>query len=509
MPLNPAIPGLSQAAGPYGALPGLNPPSIGGLGGAVGQQNIIRTLFDYNPFSVLRDVYERHVNVSDFRLLLGAMGMKRGVDAPTTGHYEKDWDRGTIKIGAITTASGGAGTNVVLTLDATSMFNANAAVGGAARQSSEVKVGDHLLSPTGKIARVISKNEALTPHTITIRPLKAAVDLVGAFIATGDYAIVGNSWAEGTGLPLGSMTRVTKYTNSFQIIKQGGAGTGSEASNRLFVSFTQSGDDVIAEMNQRSWRLYESDFSNVLLLGQTIDNITDVANLSGIDVPVLGTEGLIPWVTDNGHTHIINTAAYTLTDFDNIGRALWSERAGVSQMMTLDGYDIFTLTENLLLSESGTDLTQFVMQNMASKFQDVGENDLQPFLSSDFGLYVGFKAVKKGGITYMFKQLQEFSDAKGLGGPTYKFMYTRIALPIGDVRDAKTGASGFSWGYEYKQKGSYSREVQYDDFGGLGTRGVMGNSNIVHQFDHIQWGILSEVAGHFACPNKVVMQVSS
>lgn len=508
MPLNPAIPGVTSGAAPFNALPGLSPASIGTVGGGVGQQNIIRTLFDYNPFSILRDIHERHLRVSDFRLLLSAMGQKRGVDAPTTGHYEHDWDRGLIRIGAVTTASTGAGTNLVLTLDATSMFNANAAIGGAARQSSEIKVRDILLSPTGKMGQVIAKNEALTPHTITVRPLKAAVDLDGAFVATGNYAIVGNAWAEGTGLPLGSVPRIVKYTNSFQIVKQASGITGSEASNRLFVRFdaTPEGDGIFAAMNTLMWANYESDFSHTLLLGQTIDNITDVAQLSGTDVPVLGTEGLIPWVTDNGHTHTYNPAAYTLANFDALARTLWHERSGSMLAMTLDGYDVFTLTENLLLGESTEGVAQFITKQMMSKFEGLSSDDIQPFDNSDFGFYVGFKALRKGGMTYMFKLLHEFSAAKGLGHSAYNYNNYRVVLPVGEIMDRKTNKAGFMWGYEYKQKDSYSREMQYGQVGGIGTMGLSQVTVPVHQYDHVQWGMLSEVAGHFACPNKVIIQ---
>lgn len=510
MSYSPNIAGATTSSAPYSALPGLLPPNIGTAGGGAGQQNIIRTLFDYDPLVVLRDVHQRHVKVSDFRLILKSLGMGRGVHAPTTGHYEKDWQRGTVKIGSINTASTGAGTNVILVLHADSMFNAGATVGGAARQSSEVKVNDWILGVDGFIGHVIAKNETVSPHRITVRPLKAAQDLVNSFVANGEYAIVSNAWAEGTGLPLGAMTRLTKYTNTFQIIKQGAAVTGSELSNRLFVKFTPSpeGDTVFAEMNEKCWDLFERDFSHALLIGQQTDNLTDTVNISGLDAPIIGTEGLITWVEANGHIHIINTGAYTLADFDNIGRTLIHERAGTYEAMTLDGYDIFTLTENLLLSESGTDLTQYIMQKMGSRFESLGEGDLQPFQSSDFGLYVGFKALRKSGITYYFKQMQEFNDAKGLGLATYDYTTRRLVLPIGQVMDAKKGTKGFMWGYEWKDDGAgYSREMQYGTYGGVGTMGSMpGINNAVMAYDHVQWGMVAEVAGHFACPNKVIEQ---
>lgn len=516
MAYTPDIPGVSQSSGPYTALPGFTTPTVGTTGGGYAQENVVNNLFDRNPFAILTDIHYRHVKVSDFRLTLKAFGMSRGVDAPTTGHYETDWDRGLVKLSAINTAPGGAGQNMVATLHTDSMYNAGATVGGAAQQSSEVQAGDIIMSPTSrKMARVASKDTTFTPHRITLRPLDSAVNIDLAFVANGAYAVVGSAFGEGSGLPFGRIRRVTKYTNNFQLIKVSSGSTGSEMSNSLFVNFTidpLDGKSVFGVMNDVMWSEYERQSALVLLNGQPINNITDTVAEVNTDSTVKGTQGMIEWISGNGHTHIIVPATYALADFDNIGRTLFHERAGFTQVLTLDGYDIFTVTENLLLNQSGTDLTDKFVERAALQFKGeyVYPEDIQMFKEKDFDFYVGFKALRKSGIDYMFKQLMEFSDINGLAATTYNSVYTnsRLVLPMGEVKDMKSGRKGFMAGYEYKARNSYSRETRVDIFAGAGATGSAPGvpRNAVDQYDRVRGSIISEIAFHGACPNKTIWQ---
>lgn len=514
MPYVPSIPGLQQNTGPYTALPGFTTPTFGTAGAGYGQENVISTLFDRNPFAILSDVYYRHVKVSDFRLFLKAMGMSRGVDAPTTGHYETDFDNGLVKLSVINTAPGGAGQNMVATLHTDSMFNANATIGGVAAQSSEVQPGDILMSPTSrKQAQVVAKDVSFTPHRITLRPLDSATNIDAAFVVNGSYAIVGNAFGEGTGLPTGRMRRITKYTNNFQIVKTGGGVTGSEMSNSLFVNFipdSPDGNSVFGVMNEMYWEDFERKTALTLLNGQAINNITSTIFEVNTDATVKGTEGMLSWVQSSGHVHVITPATYALADFDNISRTLMHERSGHADVLCLDGDDIFRVTENLLLGQSGTDLTQFIQQKAEMYSTPVYQDDIQPFLSSDFSFYVGFKAVRKSGINYIFKQLMEFSDVNGLAAPTYNAVYSnsRLVLPMGECKDMRTNRKGFMCGYEYKARNGYSREVVVANFAGAGAAGsgVGVPLTSVDQYDRVRSGIVSEIAFHGACPNKAIWQ---
>jgi hypothetical protein len=518
MPYTPAMAGLSQSSGPYTALAGLTTPTVGTAGGGFGQENVVTTLFDRNPFAIMQDIHYRHAPVSDFRLFLKAFGMGRGVDAPTTGHYETDWDRGLVKLTTINTAPGGVGQNMVATLHSDSMYNAGATIGGTATWSSEVQPGDILMSPTGRKQAIVTVKDittAPTAHRITLRPLDPAVNIDAAFVVNGSYAVVGNAFGEGTGLPLGRIRRVTKYTNKFQIIKTGGGVTGSEMSNSLFVRFkpTEDGNSIFGEMNDLAWADYERQSALVLLNGQPITNVTATINEVNTDATVNGTEGMLEWVTTNGHTHIIVPATYALADFDNISRTLFHERAGNVVVLCLDGFDIYAASENLLLGQSGTDLTsKFVQDAMVnySGMEAVWPDDMQPFLDSDFSFYVGFKALHKSGVTYIFKILHEFCDVNGLAAATYNGVYSnsRLVLPMGEIKDQRSGKKGFMAGYEWKQKGNYSRETILSDFAGAGAQGsANGVSRMaVDQYDRVRFGIVSEIAFHGACPNKAVWQ---
>ena len=490
------------------ALPNNN---ISGVGGAVATQTIVRTLYDYNPFAVLQQVLDRHdEQVPDFRFFLKGMGMSRGVDAPITGHYEDDWKNNLVKVGAITTASTGAGTSVVLTLHADSMFNAGATTGatggvaGSAAQASNVRVNDIILFGSDKKALVIAKDTSVSPHRITVRPLLSTVDLAGATVVGSSYAIPTNAFAEGWGLPDGEIPRLLKYTNTFQIVKARASVTGSEYSNRLFVQFSQQSDgSLFGAIEPRMFARFERAVSGALLFGGQINNIVQFSTDNGVDVPVTGTEGFWDFATGLGHIQTYTVGAYAMANFDNIARVMQGERIGNNRvLMTLEGYEIFIETENLLKSEFSNNLIPFLMKGMVSR-AGYATDEYDPFQDPDYmAANFGFRAVKKAGFSTMFKLLHEFSDITLGGAAAYTYANTRLVCPLGFTKDAKTKKDSFIFGYEYKQRDGYSREAIAGTFGGIGGGFTPASGPI----DSHTAGMLAEVAFHGATPNRVIVQ---
>lgn len=488
------------------ASQGLYPSNVGTVGSHIASEQIVSTLYNYNPFAIIRTVFQRHQNkISDFRFLLKAFGMTRAVDAPTTGHYEEDWLVNTLKLGTTHTATSGAGTSVIIGLHADSMYDASQTASSSAVKSSAVEVGHILQFADGVKGRVISKNTGTDPHRITIRPLKTT-DEIASPTSGDEVAIVTNAFAEGTGIPNGWMPRISQYTNTFQIVKEGGGTTGSNLSNQLFVEFTDAGDGSLwGKININMMARFERWVNGALLFGSQIDNIQTFVSDLGIDADVKGTEGFDDFTATYGHTLQYTVGAFSLADFDACGKVMQQERIGTRNLMTLDGYDIFTETENLLSDALRYDITPFLMKNAATQ-AGVPEADWQPFENQDFEFYVGFKGLHKNGFSYGFKQVNEFNDVTGLGNSAYNYSQRRIVAPIlGTSRDTKTGKNGFMWGYEYKALNGYSREEAFGQLAGIGVAGVGPYRFLpaVSVNDYMQAGILAEIGFHGACPNQV------
>lgn len=110
MPLSPFLDPANIAGNPAG--------NFSNVGGGMAAGPVVSSLYDYDPFSIMRAIFMRHGMRPTFLQSLDMMGpdFNRMVSAPTTGHYEKDWIESLVHIGAITTPSTGVGSTVILTL---------------------------------------------------------------------------------------------------------------------------------------------------------------------------------------------------------------------------------------------------------------------------------------------------------------------------------------------------------------------------------------------------------
>lgn len=502
MAFTPSIVSDPAALGPLSTTPG-------SVGGNFLTQKYIVTQYDYNPFAILNYVIQRHQNkFSDFRMLLKMFGFTRGVDAPVTGHYEQDWWQHAIKVAAVTQASTGVGTTVIFTLHADSMYAPGMTVSGSAKQASEVRVGDIIEFGSHKNARVMQVNTSVSPHAISVKP-DAAVDLAGAILANTAYMKVTSAFAEASDLPTGLTPRVFKYTNKFQIVKDAQYTSGSELTNRTFVNFTQLGQGngpLFAELAPQAMTRFEQNINGALLFGQDLTGLTELNTPAGYDVDIRTTEGILRFGLTAGHDNTYTPGSLGFTGFNTIGKLYYQERAGVSALMPIMGYDLFAEIQLLLQTQLANDQHVFLMKELAARNPEVTSDDLQPFSNKDYDFYVGFKALHYNGMTYYFKLLHEFNSAHGGGLATYDYPKWAVFLPMGMTRDIRSGKDGFMAGYEYKELGGYSRENIVGQYGGVGVAGSGGYMPMpVHGGDWGAAGMVSEIAFHGACPNQVVV----
>lgn len=499
--------------------PALNE-NFSAVGGQVATQTVIRSLYDYDPYAIAQEVMHRHSKLSVFKLLLGMMNGSRGVSAPLTGHYERDWLMNTIKFNAAATGTSGAGNDANVLVHADCLYDAGAKQGGAARAASILREGDVITFPNGEQAYVVSKTVTGTTaasHAAVLRPLKSTVNIFPLIVANTNYAITSNMFGEGTGLPGTIVPRLFKYTNSFQIVKEAFGATGTELTNQTFVQFRHGTNGSIAVVlkDDMVYR-FERATSNALLFGQEVTNPNMIANNPsqiGHDVPLIGTQGFIDFVAQFGHTLAYTAGAYTLDNFDQLAAVYESERVAEREIMTLDGYNVFIATENALKGEFDGDMTPFLMNRLAGGMGiNTGGAEFQPFNEKDFSFYLGFKAVKKAGYAFYFRQLHEFNDVTSVGATGYNFNARRYAMPIGITEDKNNGGGRAYIGYDYKAQGGYNRQAVIATVAGVGVAGSGGYYPVTmagNEFDAMKTGLVSELAFHGTCPNLVMAHLPS
>jgi hypothetical protein len=500
MPFSPSIsPGVSF---PKDA-------NLSNTGGGFMTQGVVVSEYDTNPFAILNKVYQRHENrPGDFRLLLKAWGASRGVDAPQTGHYEQSWWDNTVGLQEPADIGGlGAGDPIEVQLTSGSMYDLGATVNGSSQKASYIRKNDVLILDGGKQARVTEVDTTTNPHTITLTPVKAAVDITAAVTDGNQYMIAYNSWAEGDGLPAGVFTRIYKYTNDFTIVKEGHNSTGSNLTTRLFVSFNQtSNGNLYVELNPQVQVRFERRCNGALLWGQQADNLTDFVSNTGVDSAVMQTEGFLEFIGNDGNTATYSPGSLAASDFYTIGRRIEQERAGTHDYLNAMGYELYAELEQLLTTNLQSDLTPFLMKRLGEAMGVPGD-DIQPFLNSDFDFYTGFKSYRVGGYNYYFKLLHDFNEGNAaavMNGSTYTYDYIKwgVLFPMGQTTDRRTNKPVFMMGYEYRQLDGYSREMVIGDYAGVGVAGAGGfRPTPVGPYDSISGGMVSEIAFHGGCPN--------
>jgi len=482
------------------------------VGGGVAAQPVLTTIYDLAPWNQMREVFARHSFAPSFRMLLKTFGSEfsRGVAAPTTGHYEEDWDTSLVHIDTIVTPAGGAGNNMTVSLSSASMFDTAVEIGGSARKASYPQPGQRILLPDGTMAYIVSKTVTTDPHRLVLAPVDSANDLDDSVTAGDAYFIVDNAWAEGSPLPIGHLKRLYKYTNTFQIIKEAFGVTGSALTTEFYPVFQQVGENIAMILKPQMMRDFERHTSGALLFGQQMNNITSTDNKQGYDTNVSGTEGLITFVSSNGYTDNYTPGSYALSDLYVVARLLEQERIGSRDIVTWDGFDLYAEREQVLQNLFQYTLAPKMLDGfMPTSGPGVPTDNWQPSTDTDFVAWLGFKAAHVAGYNFLFKMLHEFNEAIGAGAAAYDYTQWGIYMPIGTTIDKKTRQPVGNFGYEWRELSGYKREVVFAQIAGAGVGGQNGyipTLNVASAYDYAEMGIVSEIAFHGACGNRIVTQ---
>ncbi len=145
--------------------------------------------------------------------LMEMLGNKAPVDSTTFFHYEEGFIHSTVTLDDTTGAI----------LASPVQFD------GAAdgNEISVVRKGDILQDASGNVLRL--DTVVLTEQAVTV-----TVTAVSGAYADGEYAIVGNAFAEGTDQPVGLTPSVIEYKNQVQIMKEAYEVTGSALTEKIW-----------------------------------------------------------------------------------------------------------------------------------------------------------------------------------------------------------------------------------------------------------------------------------
>ena len=380
-------------------------------------------------------------------------------------------------------------------------------VNGVAAQASYPIENEIMIFQDGNAGFILAKDTTVTPHRLTIQPVKTTIDLVASIVVGQSYFIATNAHGEGSGLPRGRVPRVIKYSNTFQIIKTAAYSTGSELTNQMYFEPVEGKPgSFFAKVSLDAMYRFEENCDGALIWGQQINNVTEFNTELGFDVPVTGTEGMIDFATVNGNNDTYTIGNYQLADFDDTSKYYERERIGVRDIMCLQGIDINIEIENVLADILDGDLAALLTKNYMWG-DGVFRDEMQPQVDAGtFAMEFDFRAIKKSNFRYFFYLLHIFNENVGAGAAGYDYPSWQVMFPVGYAKEKSSGDNRATIGYEYKTLGSYSREEVVADIAGVGVAGSGTPYRIaVNDRDTYGMGMVSEIAFHGTCANHITL----
>jgi len=255
----------------------------------------------------------------------------------------------------------------------------------------------------------------------------------------------------------GSIQSNEKY---YEKLKGGGTGIFSKASIEMDFFLSKAINDEI-------------------FMGQGVTNVITQATRTGSLNTVTGTVGLLRHMAERANLQYYTTA-YQSTDFDDVKDILTSQGVANRNVAFLMGSTLYKFIENSNLDfikeySGGTDLMKTFAQ-----------------------INVEFQAVKKNGVSFMFKELPSLSDPTSYGAAAFDGYHKELGFIIPDVdvtvRNSMESPEtvklkNFSLGF--KKYGGEDRTRIIKDLPGMANPGT-SSSSAVTTFDEWRMSGLSE-----------------
>lgn len=436
-----------------------------------------------------RYLMQRHNYPKNFYMMLDQLGLVR----PSNGsakiwHLEDDWLTDNVTVGSIITPAAGADTTMVIALSADNMINKTGFNG------SYPQINQQIIVPvTGEIVNIVAKDTTTNPavHRLSLRPEDPTVNLLGKIVAGATYAIIGNSYAEGTRGAKSVISVENYYENYYQIFKKSFQATGTSMTLDAPFKVVDMGEGrsvFIARNTHNAEKRHWMDISNTLLVGKKSNVRTAPSEGADAEVTVYKTEGLWTGIKNQGFTLPTTGGVFGLDEFDAAANFLEGERVPGYLYMFLMGHGLEGEIENNLIEFGAGNAGTY--KYAATGFKPAVLDGQDP---EDFFTWIGFSGIKKRGRQFLFKTLTDFGDPKGLGTTGYEYKNSGMIVPYATMdnknKNGKTNTP--SIGAEYCSLGGYERKFEIVKTGGADM------INPTSDLDAKKWDILSEMGGDF------------
>lgn len=491
-------PGLSMAAG-------ITPSHVQGV---ESDQLIFGTaLLEQNPFMLaeyFRNYGNYYTTLSKLLPLIGKGAKRRVSYNPVTSHWEKPPVKFTFTVGSI--AAGSNPNEAVITLSADDMANDNGTISSFPRIKDTVQ-----FVAGGHIYRIIDKNRAVNPNTITVEADATDFDPMDEIIQGAVGNVFSNVSAEGTGQNTSLRPRRYQYQNTFWIVKDTDGVTGTNLTTQ--VKFQPvPGSNLLWMEGLKDMELRHSYLKgSTWMFGQQPSGWTETSTFMEEEATIRGTQGLIGFIQQSGFQMEIDPNAVDINDMYALSAHYSSINLPTNDIVLAQGYNINVGFERALNDKLNYNWVigisdRYVADNYKKNWGKTMGRDYNP---EGAFLNLGFKGFALGQFTYLQTAAPEFNNSQGAGAIGYKDWM--IAMPLGNT--TVTDDTGLEFqtsyvGYEVRGSNGYVREDELWMEAGAGNNSIINSRAQLLKtspVDGTKFYIRTEMAPHFSLGNQFAL----
>ena len=395
--------------------------------------------FDLHKPEKLATIFKRYGDQGlPYFLMLKTLGFDMEVAQEIYSQFEENRYHTNIVVLA-NVPSPGAGNNMQITLDPTSLDVFN---------NFYARQWDIIMFPNEARGQIVNINTAIpSAPVLTLAPVSPTVPLP-AVVAGQKLMIGANAFAEGTGNPRGALAGTDEFFNEVQIIKESWTATGTEMTNQSWVRIggMENAPYYLVSGVQTEYRLAVK-VDDALLFGQrnTNPNLVDPT----VNRTTRQTQGLIPAIRERGNTIISTPGSWSVAQFDAMVRIF--DREGAStKILGLMGLNKLQENQNVLKAYfQNTNIEMAIRQGAIGSLAGEGGSSLAATLE--------FQYLTTAGYTFMFNKMGSFTNPTTYGTEGYGMRNYAMFLPVGKLKDPKSGKMLDNIGYRYKKLGANNR----------------------------------------------------
>jgi hypothetical protein len=437
-----------------------------------------------------------------FLNMLQVLGFKKGTQARYIEHWEEPQVKETFKIGSVVTPAGGAGLSIVLAISVDDMKASPDNMGGT-QYGSRPRATETFIMPDRNEYRIISKNEAVNPHQITVKPTKASVNADTNLVAGTTAYIIGPIKAEGTGQVKGLVPYYFKYTNTFAIVDDTDLVSGTIMTIKApfapvegmpaYFYVKGAHDAEIRHERSKGLRAFH---------GTIMDNASDFADPYGKTFKFAGTEGFLPFATANGLDDAFTTiGAYTIEDLFAITGYYSDLQLPYGDIALIQGSTMKSKTTMLMKDFVSDTFVNYVGDTYMSAALAAARTNAKQYNADKLFLNFGFGGYHLDGYNMLFTAVNELNNP----APGFNLKEWQVAVPMGLFENKKDNDMVPIMGYEYRSNPSigYDRENEIWARGGAGPDRMLAKAS---EYDVMEKFFRTEFATHFSHGRWYVVQ---